>query len=97
MQRVLYNIAEMSVLLPAAEEKAMEESATRIDTGRTLIESKCLLFVCRCCRTKVGWPHQSWCAHAASGEFGCEDCFYFDHADTACRHPMRKREERAAK
>ena len=58
-------------------------------TTDNLIRSTCPLFACRICRTKTGWPHQSWCGAAAVTQPGCPDCRYWDTAGFICAHPVR--------
>ncbi|MBE6910389.1 MAG: hypothetical protein E7474_12605 [Ruminococcaceae bacterium] len=60
-----------------------------MDGERPGIEAKCPLFACRICRTKTGWPHQSWCAAAELVQPECADCYYWGEKDEQCRHPIR--------
>ena len=50
-----------------------------------VIRASCPLYACRDCRTKTGWPHQSWCALGEKLAPLCEDCRYY-HRDR-CVHP----------
>lgn len=55
------------------------------------ITSSCPYLVCRVCRTKIGWPHQSWCDLKEKTELCCFDCFYFKVKDEICTHPVLKK------
>ena len=61
------------------------------------IRSGCPFFACRVCRTKVGWPHQSWCGIKQNTDPGCTDCQYQNRQNKQCAHPSRKREVKVAK
>ena len=63
---------------------------------RSCIASDCLHFVCRECRTKVGWRHQRWCGLSGRTECSCEDCMYYREKSEKCVHPILIRKERAA-
>lgn len=62
----------------------MENEAARI-------AADCPRFACRVCRTKTGWPHQSWCALAAVTRPECGDCRYREAARGVCQHPAQKK------
>lgn len=74
-----------------------EKGGDEVEKRKNEIIAECPLFVCRECRTKAGWPHQSWCPAADAAEAGCPECFYHSHTDEVCVHPILKREERAAR
>ena len=61
----------------------MEETNSRI-------RSACARFACSQCRTKTGWPHQSWCSLRGSTEGDCPACRYFDRRRKSCAHPAGK-------
>ncbi len=61
-----------------------------MENERPRIEAKCPLFACRVCRTKTGWPHQSWCDAAELVQPGCEGCYYWGEAKNVCEHPARR-------
>ncbi len=61
---------------------------------RKRIDAECPLFACRECRTKAGWPHQSWCTAEENAKPFCVECLYVDHSG-GCTHPAKKRKERA--
>lgn len=62
--------------------------------GKKIIAAKCPLFACRDCRTKTGWPHQSWCGAPDRIKPGCGDCFYYQIKAEKCAHPTLKRKGR---
>ena len=57
------------------------------------IEAICRHFVCKECRTKVGWPHQRWCSGVDRMRCACADCLYYNEKRGMCVHPILKREE----
>ncbi len=64
--------------------------------NRPIIEAACAKYACRSCRTKTGWPHQSWCERAAVQKPDCGDCRYFDTEKVICIHPaVRKGGDKA--
>ncbi|MBR0205751.1 MAG: hypothetical protein IJQ45_03280 [Clostridia bacterium] len=61
-----------------------------------VIRAICPDFVCRVCRTKTGWPHQSWCSLVRKNANECLDCRYYNKRKACCAHPgkdkpLRKR------
>lgn len=65
-----------------------------MDNTENIIRCACALFACRVCRTKTGWPHQSWCERSAVTEPVCEDCRYHDPERKQCAHPAQERRRR---
>ena len=61
------------------------------------IAADCPQFVCRVCRTKVGWPHQRWCEIRNITKTLCSDCQYRGRNGGECIHPLRRREVKNAK
>lgn len=61
------------------------------DTSEYRILGSCSSFACRCCRTKYGWPHQTWCEYCSLIEPTCGYCLYYSTKQNACLHPALKR------
>ena len=68
----------------------MEKENARIEAG-------CRYFVCRECRTKVGWRHQAWCSGGDKTVCTCADCFYRHKRRGGCTHPALKKEGRTGR
>ncbi len=60
-----------------------------MDNEKATITARCPLFSCRLCRTKTGWPHQSWCPLSDLVMPGCADCQYWGEKREMCLHPIR--------
>ena len=58
---------------------------------RPVIRAKCESYACRACRTKTGWPHQSWCELSRLTEPDCADCRYWNVKKARCGHPVLRR------
>ncbi len=57
-----------------------------------IIRGNCSCFVCRCCLTKYGWEHQSWCEVYSLTQPTCRDCRYYSERRSRCEHPVLKKE-----
>ncbi len=65
----------------------MRRGRCLLNEGKERISAKCFLYACRVCRTKTGWPHQSWCSVSGVLSPGCGDCRYWEDEEGACGHP----------
>ena len=54
-----------------------------------VIRAICPQFACRVCRTRTGWPHQSWCEQRETTVPRCADCRYYHAGRQKCVHPTR--------
>ena len=61
------------------------------------IEASCRHFVCRECKTKVGWRHQAWCSGGDKTVCTCADCLYYREKMRVCVHPALKKEGRTGR
>ena len=62
---------------------------------RPMIDADCPRYVCRCCRTKTGWPHQIGCEQASVTKPDCGDCRYWNKKKNRCDHPAARKEREA--
>lgn len=61
-----------------------------MDTVSNSIQCECHLFACRVCRTKAGFPNQTWCSAGTVNET-CEGCNYWDKGKKRCIHPRNRK------